>query len=273
MQDGSSKMSKSAENDASRINLTDTPDVIASKVRPAAAPAAARSAAGALLLLACSAACASTALSTQLSLPAPSSPLTRLLNARPCRMSLSPAAPAPAPRCASDQALQDGQRAQPGVGQPGAARGDQPAHALPAQHRQDQGAVGGGCAHPSTLLSALCLSQTCLHPCARLLLAFTPAPTRAAPGRLSSHHTAPTAQAEVLADVAGLNWGAFKPLLADALIAHLEPIQGRYNAIMADPSHVDEVLGRGAEAAAATANATLAAVKDAMGFVLPARTY
>jgi tryptophanyl-tRNA synthetase len=32
---------------------------------------------------------------------------------------------------------------------------------------------------------------------------------------------------EVLADVEGLNWGGFKPLLADALIAHLEPIQGR----------------------------------------------
>jgi tryptophanyl-tRNA synthetase len=33
LQDGSSKMSKSAENDASRINLTDTPDAIRNKVR------------------------------------------------------------------------------------------------------------------------------------------------------------------------------------------------------------------------------------------------
>jgi hypothetical protein len=32
LQDGTSKMSKSAENDASRINLTDTPDIIAQKV-------------------------------------------------------------------------------------------------------------------------------------------------------------------------------------------------------------------------------------------------
>ena len=30
---------------------------------------------------------------------------------------------------------------------------------------------------------------------------------------------------DVLLDVEGLNWGGFKPLLADALIAHLEPIQ------------------------------------------------
>jgi tryptophanyl-tRNA synthetase len=32
-QDGTSKMSKSAENDGSRINLTDTPQVIADKIK------------------------------------------------------------------------------------------------------------------------------------------------------------------------------------------------------------------------------------------------
>lgn len=32
---------------------------------------------------------------------------------------------------------------------------------------------------------------------------------------------------DVLADVQGLNWGSFKPVLADALIAHLEPIQNK----------------------------------------------
>lgn len=35
---------------------------------------------------------------------------------------------------------------------------------------------------------------------------------------------------DVLKDVEGLNWGGFKPLLADALIAHLEPIQNRCTA-------------------------------------------
>ncbi|KAF6254163.1 tryptophanyl-tRNA synthetase-like protein [Scenedesmus sp. NREL 46B-D3] len=78
---------------------------------------------------------------------------------------------------------------------------------------------------------------------------------------------------EVLSDVEGRNWGAFKPMLADALISHLEPIQSRYQAIMADPSHVDSVLDRGAAAAAETANATLNLVKDAMGFVVPKRVY
>jgi tryptophanyl-tRNA synthetase len=77
-------------------------------------------------------------------------------------------------------------------------------------------------------------------------------------------------QDEVLADVSGLNWGSFKPLLADALVAHLEPIQARYQEIMAEPGAVDAVLASGAAAAAETANATLAAAKDAMGFVLPA---
>ncbi|KAF8066270.1 leucine--tRNA ligase [Scenedesmus sp. PABB004] len=76
---------------------------------------------------------------------------------------------------------------------------------------------------------------------------------------------------EVLSDVAGMNWGAFKPLLADALIAHLAPIQDSYARISADPGHVDDVLDRGAAAAAESANATLAAVKDAMGFVVPRR--
>ncbi|WIA22676.1 hypothetical protein OEZ85_001087 [Tetradesmus obliquus] len=78
---------------------------------------------------------------------------------------------------------------------------------------------------------------------------------------------------EVLSDIEGKNWGAFKPMLADALIAHLEPIQSKYAAIMADPSHVDDVLDKGAAAAAETANATLNLVKDAMGFVVPKRVY
>jgi len=34
-------------------------------------------------------------------------------------------------------------------------------------------------------------------------------------------------QEEVLSDIQGLNWGGFKPVLADALIAHLEPIQNK----------------------------------------------
>ena len=35
LQDGTSKMSKSAESDASRLNLLDTPDVLANKIKRA----------------------------------------------------------------------------------------------------------------------------------------------------------------------------------------------------------------------------------------------
>ena len=35
IQDGTSKMSKSAESDASRINLLDSPDVLANKIKRA----------------------------------------------------------------------------------------------------------------------------------------------------------------------------------------------------------------------------------------------
>jgi tryptophanyl-tRNA synthetase len=83
----------------------------------------------------------------------------------------------------------------------------------------------------------------------------------------------PPPQDEVLAECADMRWGTFKPLLADALVAHLEPIQARYNEAIADPTYLDGVLARGAEAAAETANATLASVRDAMGFVPPARKF
>lgn len=66
-----------------------------------------------------------------------------------------------------------------------------------------------------------------------------------------------------------MRWGAFKPLLADALVAHLEPIQARYNEAVGDPAYLDGVLARGAEAAAEVADRTLADVRDAMGFVAP----
>lgn len=78
---------------------------------------------------------------------------------------------------------------------------------------------------------------------------------------------------EVADECGAMRWGAFKPLLADALVAHLEPIQARYNEAVGDAAYLDAVLARGAENAAEQANATLAAVRDAMGFVPPARKF
>ena len=41
-----------------------------------------------------------------------------------------------------------------------------------------------------------------------------------------------------------MNWGAFKPKLAEAIIAHLEPIQARYTEVMSDPAILDKVCLR-----------------------------
>jgi tryptophanyl-tRNA synthetase len=72
---------------------------------------------------------------------------------------------------------------------------------------------------------------------------------------------------DIAQEVADLTWGAFKPRLADALIAHLQPIQERYAAI--DTAELDAVLRDGAAAAHAIAATTLQATKVAMGFVTP----
>ena len=38
-----------------------------------------------------------------------------------------------------------------------------------------------------------------------------------------------------------MNWGAFKPKLAEAIVAHLKPIQARYNEVISDPAILDKV--------------------------------
>eukprot|EP00951_Prasinocladus_malaysianus_P011114 scaffold81960_cov21-Prasinocladus_malaysianus.AAC.3 len=69
----------------------------------------------------------------------------------------------------------------------------------------------------------------------------------------------------VLLDVEGKRWGDFKPMLADAVIEHLRPIQARYVEVRKEPGYLDEVLQRGAESAEKTANWTLDNCRDAMG--------
>lgn len=63
-----------------------------------------------------------------------------------------------------------------------------------------------------------------------------------------------------------MRWGDFKPRLADAVVAHLAPVQARYGEVMADPAALDAILACGAEAASREANATLDNVRQAMGF-------
>ena len=63
--------------------------------------------------------------------------------------------------------------------------------------------------------------------------------------------------------------GDFKPILADAIINHLEPIQGRYKEIRDDKERLEQILKEGADAANDVAKQTLFNTKVAMGFVTP----
>ncbi len=42
-------------------------------------------------------------------------------------------------------------------------------------------------------------------------------------------------------EVGNMSWGEFKPILADAVVAHLEPLQAAYREVIADPTYLDEV--------------------------------
>jgi tryptophanyl-tRNA synthetase len=70
-------------------------------------------------------------------------------------------------------------------------------------------------------------------------------------------------------EVKDMTWGQFKPVLADAIIAHLQPIQDRYHQVRGDPEYLSQVLAQGAHAADAVASRTLRAARIAMGFSSP----
>jgi len=66
-----------------------------------------------------------------------------------------------------------------------------------------------------------------------------------------------------------MGWGQFKPLLADAAVEALKPIQDKYWEVMNDRSYLESVLRQGREKAEKIANQTLTQVKQAMGYSLP----
>jgi tryptophanyl-tRNA synthetase len=66
-----------------------------------------------------------------------------------------------------------------------------------------------------------------------------------------------------------LGWGQFKPLLTEATIEHLRPIQAKYQEVMADKTYLESVLREGKHQAALIADRTLADVKVALGFSVP----
>lgn len=72
---------------------------------------------------------------------------------------------------------------------------------------------------------------------------------------------------DILEEVKDMSWGDFKPILADAVVAHLEPIQKRYAEVREDEEYLNSVLREGADAANGIASRTLHAARVAMGFM------
>ncbi len=70
----------------------------------------------------------------------------------------------------------------------------------------------------------------------------------------------------------GRGYGEFKGELADAVVEFLRPLQQRYDELAADPQIALDHLARGAEKARASASATLAAAKEAVGLLAPSAT-
>jgi tryptophanyl-tRNA synthetase len=73
--------------------------------------------------------------------------------------------------------------------------------------------------------------------------------------------------ADLEAEFAGSQYGPFKDAVADAVIAALEPIQARFNAIQDDKAYLDKVFKEGATAAQRRANRIMSKVYRKVGFV------
>jgi tryptophanyl-tRNA synthetase len=69
----------------------------------------------------------------------------------------------------------------------------------------------------------------------------------------------------VLAEFAGKGFGAFKPVLADLLVATIAPIRARLAAFEADPASLEAILVEGSRKAAALAAPTLEGAYRAVG--------
>ncbi len=66
-----------------------------------------------------------------------------------------------------------------------------------------------------------------------------------------------------------IGWGQFKPLLSEAVITSLTPIQQSYQKLMNEPDYLQKVLSQGQEKATEVAERTLTRVQDALGFLKP----
>ncbi|NEP02780.1 MAG: tryptophan--tRNA ligase [Symploca sp. SIO2E9] len=74
---------------------------------------------------------------------------------------------------------------------------------------------------------------------------------------------------EVAAQCQDMGWGQFKPLLTEATIEALKPIQQKYQEVIDEKGYLESVLRKGRQQAEAVANATLSRVKTALGYSVP----
>ena len=72
---------------------------------------------------------------------------------------------------------------------------------------------------------------------------------------------------DVMSEVAGMQFGQFKPLLADLAVAKLAPISEEMGRLMQDTAEIDSILGRGAERAREIATPILQKTYDIVGMV------
>ncbi len=72
---------------------------------------------------------------------------------------------------------------------------------------------------------------------------------------------------QVVAEVAGQQFGTFKPELVDLAVSHLSPITKEMNRLMDDVSEIDRILGDGAKHAAEIAEPILAGAYEITGLI------
>jgi tryptophanyl-tRNA synthetase len=71
----------------------------------------------------------------------------------------------------------------------------------------------------------------------------------------------------VLAEYGGQQFSAFKKVLADALVARIEPIAGEIKRLTGDPAEIDRILADGSSRAREIATPIMDKVKDIVGFI------
>ena len=72
---------------------------------------------------------------------------------------------------------------------------------------------------------------------------------------------------DLVSELSGKGYGDLKSVVADAVLAVIEPIRTKANELLADKAELDRLLAIGAERANAQAEQTLADVYDKTGFI------